>query len=420
MKSVLIFNIGQLISVKGASKKPKIKGQMNELGIIDDGAVFMKDGIIAAVGKTKDVMKKVRCCGVSFMLDAYQSVVMPGFVDCHTHAVFGGTRVHEYEAKIKGEVYEGQHGQGRGILYTVGKTREAPETFLFLKGLSVLEKALEYGTTTMEIKSGYGLDFENEIKILMAINNLRALAECRVTVVPTFLGAHTVPSEYEGSRQEYVNLMIKILPKIKEKGLAEFIDVFCDRIGFTAYESIEILSEAHKLGFKIKAHVDQTGNAAAYQLLNKFPFVSVDHMDYTSLHRLSRKGFISVLLPGVTYHLMEINKKTFWEKRAQEIIDAGFPVALATDYNPGSCPCFSMQTIMELAARLYRMTPAQIINAVTINAAHAIGRADKIGSIEVGKRADILVCDASDYREMINNFGTNKIRTVIKNGEIVK
>ncbi len=413
-QDMIIFN-SRLVTVAGFSNGPKKGSQMDDISVINDGAVFIKDGIIVAVGKTKDVVRKNALCTI----DACGKVVMPGFVDCHTHTVFAGTRSHEYEAKIRGQTYEDQHGAGKGIFYTTGMTRSASETELVLKGSGTLERMIEYGTTTVEMKSGYGLDFKNEMKILRVINNLRNLYRHKITVVPTFLGAHTVPSEYKEKRGEYINLIISMLPAIKKAGLARFVDVFCDKIGFTTEESLKIFKEAYRLGFGLKVHLGQTGNNEGHRLLNNFSFASVDHLDYVDLGSIRRKDFIAVLLPGVTYHLMEIETKSFWRYRAQEFINGGIAVALATDYNPGSCPCFSMQTVMELAARLYRMTPAQIINAVTINAAHAAGRANEVGSIEVGKKADILICGVDDYREMINGFGTNKIEKVIKGGRII-
>jgi imidazolonepropionase len=320
-----------------------------------------------------------------------------------------------------------------GILYTVDKTRQEHEVQLFYKGRDILDRMLEHGTTTVEIKSGYGLDYVNEFKMLEVISGLGTCHRTNplfkeITVIPTFLGAHAIPKEFKSRRTEYVEVVLSILSEIAKKGLAEFCDVFCDPTAFTVEESILILEEAMGFGFKLKAHVGQnydhekSGKFDAHKLINALPLVSVDHMDYADLDKIeSRMGYVATLLPGVTYHLMEMQaNKLFWSSRAQKLIDDGFAVALATNYNPGSCPCFSMQTIMELAARLYRMTPAQIINAVTINAAHAVGRAHEIGSIEVGKRADIIICDVPDCRELINSFGTNKAWKVIKNGIVVK
>jgi imidazolonepropionase len=412
---LLVIHAKELLTLRG-SKRPRVGAEMNELGVIRDGAVAIRDGLICDIGTTKEILERWS----GHVIYAIDKVVMPGFVDCHTHAVFAGSRAHEYAAKIKGETYEKQHREKRGIFYTVEQTRRASEEELTNHGLKVLRQMLRYGTTTVEIKSGYGLDWPNEFKILKVIKKLQDLTHDQITIIPTFLGAHTIPSEVE-DRWDYIDLVVEMLIAVEQRGLAEFCDVFCDRLGFGCDEANFILMAAADLGFKLKTHLDQTSEAAGSFLINNLPLVSADHFDYTNLDRIvkDKKSFVAVLLPGVTYHLIEMKKKEFWESRAQEIISRGFAVALATDYNPGSCPCFSMQAIMELAARIYRMTPEQIINAATINAAHALCRGHEIGSLEIGKKADIIICNLPDYRELINSFGHNKVSTVIKNGKVV-
>ncbi|MFH0892435.1 MAG: imidazolonepropionase [Candidatus Falkowbacteria bacterium] len=412
----LVISGGQVVTPT-AGNDPKRKAAMNYLDVIADGAVAVKNGLIVAVGGREELEKEI-----SFkrrVIDARGKVVLPGLVDPHTHLVYGGSRAHEYEAKIKGETYKDQHGRGKGIMYTVAETRRASEDELFFRGAKILEQVWRHGTTTIEIKSGYGLDYGTEMKILRVIDRLRLNFRDKITIVATFLGAHTVPSEFKDNRENYIIVLEFMLRAIQERGIAEFADVFCDQLGFSLDESKRILSAAQACGFKLKAHIGQTGEAGGRELLDEFPLVSADHLDYLDANIKFPPDTVGVLLPGVTYHLMETQSKSFWTYKAKEFIRAGLPVALATDYNPGSCPCFSMQTIMELAARLYRLTPAQIINAATINAACALGRGHEIGSLHSGKQADIIICDVPDWPEMINSFGTNKVETVIKAGRTV-
>lgn len=413
---LLIVETGEVLTLKGGNR-PRIGAEMEDLGIIRGGAVAIKNGLICDIGPLQKIYYKWSAPAV---IRAEGRVVMPGFVDCHTHLVFAGSRAHEYTAKIKGETYESQHQGKKGIFYTVEQTRRTSEEELIDRGSKILRQMLRHGTTTVEIKSGYGLDWPNEFKILNVIKKLQDLMRDQITIIPTFLGAHTVPLEIE-DHWDYIDLVVEMLVAVKQRGLAEFCDVFCDQLGFSRHGANFILMAAADLGFKLKAHLDQTSEAAGFFLINNFPLASADHLDYTKLDEIAedKKGFVAVLLPGVTYHLTELQRKNFWSTRAQEIINKGFAVALATDYNPGSCPCFSMQTIVELAARIYRMTPEQIINAVTINAAHALCRGHEVGSLEIGKKADIIICDVPDYRELINSFGYNKVSTVIKNGKVV-
>lgn len=419
---LLITDIAQLITVAGASDEPKRKSEMDDVGVIENGAIAISGTKIAMVGGTNEVLaecKKRKIVGKrTKRIKAKNKIVMPGLVDSHSHLAHMGSRAHEYEAKIKGATYEDQHGKGKGIFYTVNMTRLAGEEELYNKGKETLEKVARQGTTAIEIKSGYGLNYEAEMKILRVIKKLRETMKDKITIVSAFLGAHAIPPEFK--REEYIELAIKMMPEIKEKGLAEFCDIFCDKLAFTTEESLRILDEAQKCGLKLKAHIDQTSDNGGYRLIKELPMISADHMDFTDLEKLNdEEKSVAVLLPGVTLHLMEILKKDFWSRRAQEFISKGLAVALSTDYNPGSCPCYSMQTIMKLGACIYRMTPAQVINSSTINAAHAIGKAKEIGSIEIGKRADIIICDVADYRELVNSFGDNNVAVVIKNGKVI-
>lgn len=414
----LIIRAKQLICVDSIGlKRPKTKNELDELDIIENGSVIVKNGKIVWLGFQNDE-PKIDCLGKIPELITC-SVATPGLIDPHTHLVFTGSRAREFESKIRGLAYEEIHKKNSGIYFTVQKTRETPKEFLISKGLKDLDIMLSHGTTTVEIKSGYGLDRENEIKILEVIKELKN--RHKIDIIATFLGAHTVPRECKEKREEYIKLIVNMLPEIKERGLAEFCDVFCDKLGFSLDESANILYKAKELGFKLKLHADQTGCLEGAFLGTTLGAVSVDHLDYISefgIEHLSASKTVGVLLPGVTYHLMEFDKKYFWPKKIQSMIKAGVPLALATDYNPGSCPTQSMQTIMELAARIYRMSPAQIINAGTINAAWAIDRQKEIGSIALGKKADIVIFDCEDWQDIINNFGVNKVSMVIKNGKV--
>lgn len=424
MKADLIIRGGQLVCADSIGLgHPKTKKELDQLDVIERGSIITEDGKIkwfGAMGKEPKIDSADKSPTV---VTAYNTVIMPGLVDPHTHLVFAGSRAQEFEAKIAGMTYEEIHNSGvsSGIRYTTEMTRKAFKKELILKGLKDLDIMLEHGTTTVEIKSGYGLSRQHELKILEIIQELSKRHV--IDIVPTFLGAHTVPAEYKDKREEYVKLVINMLPEIKKRGLADFCDVFCDKLGFSLEESKKILIEAKGVGFKLKLHAEQTGCSKGAWLGSELGATSIDHLDYISeidIKRIAKSETVGVLLPGVTYHLMEIHKNGGWiEANRERMAKEGAPIALATDYNPGSCPTQSMQAVMELAARIYRMSPAQIINAATINAAWAINRAHEVGSITVGKKADLAIFDCRDYRDIINIFGVNKVQMVVKNGKIV-
>ncbi|MBM3199614.1 imidazolonepropionase [Candidatus Woesearchaeota archaeon] len=413
---LLIRNANEIITADRASYRPKTGKYLQDLGILKKSDVAIKNGRIVDVGFFKWEAEEV--------IDATNKIVLPGFVDCHTHLVFAGSRSFEYEAKTAGSSYAGQHKTG-GILYTVEQTRKASLDELVKKGLKDLDVMLRHGTTTVEIKSGYGLDEENELKILRVIKELQS--NHPMTIMPTFLGAHTVPQEYKNDREGYVDLVKRIIPKIRRERLAEYCDVFCDKLGFTYKESKDILQAAKKEGLDLKIHAEQTGHNYGARLAAKLKAVSADHLDYATekdVTGMIESKIIGVLLPGVTYHLTELipghkKLKKFLPAKIRGMIEQGLPVALATDYNPGSCNTQSMKTVMETAARLYRMSYAEIINASTINAAHALKMAHEIGSIEIGKKADLVVYDCEEHGMLIDNFGVNLVDTVIKDGKIV-
>lgn len=414
---LLIKNANELITVKEASRKPKIREAMEDLDIIEGGALAVKDGKIVAVGETKDVLSRVG--RAKKVIDAKNKVVMPGFIDCHTHLLFGGSREDEFIEKIKGTPYLEILKKGGGILNTVEKTRKEltkPKN-LINKTLKTLDRMLACGTTTAEVKTGYGLNKEAELGMLKVIKKLNKIHP--MDLVPTFLGGHAIPKEYSDRREKYIDLVIEMLPEARN--LAEYCDVFCETGAFSVEETRKILKIAKTLGMKLKLHTNEFTDIGGIELGLELEAVSLDHLDHICLDFekiekwLVERKPIGVLLPGVPFHLM-----TGHYAPAREMIKKGIPVALATDFNPGSCPTFSMPMIIALACRYMKMTPAEAINAATINAAHAIDRAEEIGSFEAGKKADVIILDIPNHKQLPYWFGTNFVETVIKNGRVIK
>ena len=404
---ILIKNASELLTCKVSnSRKPKIGKELSELGILKDGALAIKDGKIVFVGKSNEAnfsAKKI--------IDTKDKVVMPGFVDCHTHAIFAGSREDEFLKKQQGIPYLDILKQGGGILSTVEKTREASKEQLFQAAGYRLKKMLEYGTTTVEIKSGYGLTFEDEKKILEVADMLQE--KLPLDIVKTYLGAHTVPKGI--SKEDYIKEILSSLEKIKP--YAEFCDVFCEKGVFSLEETEEILMSAKTLGFKLKLHSEQLNTLYSAELAAKLNAVSVDHLEHISddgIKAIKKSGVIGVLLPGVPFYLME-------EKYApaREMIDKEAAIAIASDFNPGSCPSFNMQLMITLACLKMKLLPAEAINAATINAAFAIDRAHEIGSLEVGKKADVIVLDIDNHNKLPYYFGINLVETVVKSGKVV-
>jgi len=412
LPDLFIKNIGQLVTAAGASQMPKTSRDMNDLGIISNGAVAIKDGIFIDVGNTKRLKNKYSEEGIR-TIDAKGKVVLPGFVDCHTHAVFGGDRTREFVQRIQGAAYLEILKKGDGILSTVGNTRKLTLQKLAEISGKCLDTMLLHGTTTVEIKSGYGLDVKNELKILKTIQHLQR-THC-MDIVPTFLGAHAIPSEYKSKPDAYIDLVCAMLSKVKP--YATFCDVFCDDGGFNTGQSERILSLAKKLGFKLKIHVNEFKDIGGVSLAIKLGVVSADHLDnieHRDILKLKKSHIICVLLPGVPFFLMKDSYAP-----ARKMIEKGLPVALATDFNPGTCPTESMQMMLSLACLKMDMTPAQAINAATINAAYAVGMPHRIGSIETGKQADMIILDIRDYNQLPYYFGINHVETVIKKGKLV-
>ncbi|MBM4053069.1 MAG: imidazolonepropionase [Planctomycetes bacterium] len=409
---IIIYHIGQLLTIRGATQKPKISGQMDDLGIIEDGAVAIKDGNFIHVSTTEEMRNRYEF-GITKTLDASGKVALPGFIDCHTHAIFGGNRTAEFVERIKGTTYHEILKKGGGILNTVNSTRKLTSEELTILTKNHLDTMLLHGTTTVEIKSGYGLDLMNEIKILKSIQKLKK-THC-MDIVPTFLGAHTIPVEYKYDPDVYVNLVCNMLPFARE--YAVFCDVFCDEGAFNAQQTEKVLQTAKNLGFQLKLHSNEFKNIGGVQIAVKYDAVSVEHLDHITsqeIDTLSGSAVVCVLLPGVPLFLMN---NTY--APAKEMLDNGLAIALATDFNPGTCPCLNMQIMITLASLTMSMTPSQSINAATINAAHALSMAHLIGSIEEGKQADMIILDIDDYQQLSYYFGINHVQTVIKKGKLV-
>ena len=398
-KSLAIINCSQVVTLAGPAR-PRVGAELRELGIVSQGALLVRDGLIERVGTTDEI--KIRIDAASTVVDAGGRIVLPGFVDAHTHPVFAGTRVDEFEERSKGATYQEIAARGGGIQSTVNRTRAASVDELVVAGRRYAEWFLRGGTTTVEAKSGYGLSLEDELKILRAIKRLDQ--ETPLRYVPTFLGAHSVPPEYRSRRDEYVSLLIdEMLPQVAQQKLAEFCDVFCEEKVFTTDESWKILSAARCHGLGLRMHADQLSLSGGAKLAAELGTVTADHLEHTDadgIVALKKAGVQPVLLPGSVYALGSSRYPA-----AREMIDAGLAVVLATDFNPGSSPTPSMTMILSLAATHMKMTPAEAISAATINAAYSLNRGDKLGSLERGKIADFVIHDCDDFRELAYFFG---------------
>jgi imidazolonepropionase len=376
--------------------------EMSVLNIIEDGAVSMRDGKIAWVGPTDQLPEK---SGPAF--DASGKVVLPGFVDSHTHAVFAGTRVDEFEWRIQGEPYMEILARGGGILSSVKSLRQEKDL-----NVRFADRFFEHGTTTIEAKSGYGLDIENEIRMLEAMR-----AESKIELVPTYLGAHALPEEFRDNRQKFIDSVLTDLITIADRRLAEFCDVFVEPGVFTADEARRIFAKAKSLGMHIKVHADEFQSSGGAALAVEVDATSADHLGGISdadIHRIAASPVIATLLPSTLFML----GKTHYAP-ARKLIASGAAVALATDFNPGTSPTLNMQFVLSLACTQMRMTPAEAIVAATINGACAVRRGHRLGSIETGKQADIAVYDVGDYREIPYFAAVNFCSATFKRGEMV-
>lgn len=387
---------------------------MGELAIVEDGGMLIRDGRIAAVGKTESI--EANLPPDVEIVDADNRVVMPGFVDAHTHLVFGGSRLDDFERRARGETYEQIAAAGGGIWSTVAKTRAASDDDLFEQARRHAEWLLRCGTTTAEAKSGYGLTLESELKILRTIR--RVTEETPLQCVPTFLGAHAVPKEDQPEPEQYIERVIQeMLPEIVRQNLAEFCDVFCECGYFSIEQSRKILSAARKAGLKLRIHADQLTNGGGAIVAAELGATTADHLEKTDergIAALKQANVQPVLLPGSVYAL----GSTIYP-RAREMIDAGLAVVLATDFNPGSSPTPSMPMVLSLACTQMKMTPAEAITASTTNAAYSLNRGDRVGSLELGKVGNFVVFDCEDYREIPYWFGFPRIQSVYVRGRQV-
>jgi len=416
---LLVRNAAEVVTARGDAEG--IAGEaLAQLHFVADGAVAVKAGRIVAVGPTRDLEARF---AARHVIDASGRLVSPGLVDPHTHLVHAGSRHGEWEGRVLGR----PPGLAGGIRWSVAQTRRASVEALTESARADLDTMLTHGTTTVEAKSGYGLDRETELRLLVITRNLRH----PVDVVSTYLGAHVVPDEYAGDRAGYVALVIATLAGAAP--LAEYCDVCCDPVGFTVEECRSIALEARRLGMKLRVHADQTGRQGGIQLAVELDAASADHLEHANaedVEALARSRTIAILLPGVTHHMLEMTPRLlddrleeapypFMPLLTRRLARAGARLALATDYNPGTCPTLSMQTVMQLAARLYRLSYAEIWHMATINAAAALGRGQDRGSLEPGKRADLVIWRVPAHGMVINRFGTNLVQAVIKDGRLV-
>ncbi|MGA9121620.1 MAG: imidazolonepropionase [Bacteroidota bacterium] len=412
--NLFIKNIRQLVTVCANGQKTKTGPEMRDLGIIGEGAVLCRAGKVAWVGKTKDFAGALE--DDITVLDGTGMTALPGFVDSHTHAVFAGSREDEFAMRSAGATYQQIAERGGGILSTIRSVRNSSKRELKKTARRYLTDMLRQGTTTVEVKSGYGLSMDAEIMMLEAIRELAD--EELMDIVATFLGAHAVPPEFTHDREGYVALVTETLvPYVGAKRLAEFCDVFCDAGYFTIAQTERILTAAAKAGLKPKVHAEELAQTGAAELAARLGATSADHLENISeagVRAMGAAGVVAVLLPGVSFFL------NHGYAPARLLIDSGVPVAIASDFNPGSCMSYSMPMMMTIACTQMHMSPEECITACTLNAAAAIDRAETRGSIEVGKTADILLADIPDFRFLAYHFGTNHIHTVIKHGTILE
>ncbi|AIQ39563.1 imidazolonepropionase [Paenibacillus sp. FSL R7-0297] len=415
---IYIQNAAQIATLGGASNKPKTGKEMEELGLIEYGGIVIEDGIFTFVGSDEDARGYVKQHAGNKQVTVFSAegkTVTPGLVDPHTHAVFAGSREFELNLRLQGAKYMDILNAGGGILYSTERTREATEEQLIAETVKRLDRFLAHGVTTIEAKSGYGLRLEDELKQLRAARRLDASHP--VEVVSTFMGAHAVPVEYRGDADGYVRSVIEeMIPAVAREGLAEFCDVFCEEGVFTVEQSRDILEAGRSWGLKPKLHADEIVSCGGAELAAELGAVTADHLLHASeagIQAMAENGVIAVLLPGTAFFLMAKPAD------ARAMINAGVPVALSTDRNPGSSPTESLPFIMNLACLTMGMTPAEVLTACTINAAHALGRADRIGSIEVGKQADLVMFDAPNVLYLQYHYAVNLVDTVFKKGEAV-
>lgn len=415
---MLIHSASQLICLRGG---PQRGSRLGDLDIIPNGALLTRNGLIQEIGNTLDLLKKYPN---EERLDAHQKVVMPGFVDPHTHLIWAGDRAHEFTQRLEGKSYMQIMAAGGGINATVSATRAASTTELKQASAERALSALRLGTTTMEVKTGYALDLEGELRLLQTLLDLDQ--ELPLDIIPTYLGAHAIPKEYENDTDGYTALLVdQGLPQLKDwwqehcpQRPLPFVDVFCEPNVFDHEHTRSILSCAKELGFPLKIHADEFENIGGAALAAKLGAVSADHLVKTNqddIKAMSSSGTIAVALPCTPFGLAEAEYTP-----AKDIIAQDGLLALASDLNPGTAWCGNMQFVIALACRYMKMTPAQAIAASTINSASAINMQDRVGSLEIGKQADVLLLNVNDHRQLGYRFGTNLVQTVIKKGKVLR
>lgn len=409
----LIVHASELLTLKGP-RRARQKAEMSDLAAIRDGAVAVSGGVIVDVGSTDSVLRNHSATGLE-QINADGKLVMPGFVDCHSHLVYAGSREFELAMKAKGDSYMQIMKGGGGIYRTVSDTRAAPWQDLFHQSAKRLESMISHGSTSVEAKSGYGLDKTVEVRMLETIRRLAD--DYPVTLVPTYLGAHAIAPEFEGKPDEYIDFMIgEVMPEVTKRKLAQFCDVFCEKGVFSVEQSRKVLMAAKSLGMKLKIHADELSTNGGAELAAEVQATSADHLAKPSddgIMAMARKDIVGALLPATPYSSMS---KDYADGR--RLIDLGVPVALGTDLNP-NCWNESMQFTISLACHKMRMTPAEAVTAATINSAAAIGLEKRVGSLERGKKADIIILDAPTHAHIPYRFGTNLCTRVIKEGKTV-
>lgn len=410
--NIMIKNAAELVTCSGfKGKKGK---EMSDLHIIPNGAVVIEEGVIKAVGETEEVLKQYKEENYE-VIDAAHKAVLPGFVDSHTHFVFGGYRAEEFSWRLRGDSYMSIMERGGGILSSVKATAEASKEELLKSAMKRLDSMLTFGVTTVEGKSGYGLDYETEIKQLEVMKE--ADKHHPIDVVSTFMGAHAVLKEYKGREDVFIDFLIeKVMPEVSERKLAEFCDVFCEKNVFSVEDSRKLLTKAKEMGFKIKLHADEIVQLGGAELAAELGAISADHLLQASdqgIKDMEEAGVVATLLPGTAFSL----KEDF--ARARYMIDNNCAVALATDLNPGSCFTESIPLIFALATLYMGMTTEEAVTALTINGAAAVDQADKIGSIDVGKKGDVIILEFPSYKYIPYHVGVSTVEKVVKNGRLV-
>lgn len=410
MGKKLVTNIGQLITPEGRS--PAVGPEMDRLEVEEDREVLISNGIIEKIGEAGE-FKNQETADID-VLDANDKPVLPGFIDPHTHFVFSGYRAGEFRSRLQGKSYEEIAEEGGGIVSSVSATRSASVSKLKEESRKRAESMVRFGVTTVEGKTGYGLDEETELKQLKVMKELDN--ETPLDIVPTFLGAHSIPEEYEGKRDDYIDLVTEEVTPKAAKGGAEFCDVFCDRGAFTVEESREVLNRGKELGLKPKIHADEIAGTGGAELSAEVGAISADHLLKASdegLMEMKEAEVMAVLLPITAFSLKEDYA------RGREMIDRGLPVSVATDLNPGSCYSESIPLLISLATLYMGMTLKETITAITLNAAAAVDRAEQMGTIEAGKQADMVILDAPDYEHLSYHIGVNSVERVIKRGRTI-